>query len=276
MAFHLMQSQGVAYLFSDCLQSIHAFSTRLGGVSRLPHTSNLNLAFGRGDGQEVVLENLSRFAAAVGFDPTGVVSVPQVHGNTVHEVDESHRGMGYCTEAVFEGDGYVTADPAVVPGVKTADCTPILLEASVGDRVVAVAALHAGWKGTVADIAGEGVRRLTALAKERAGVAGRDMISVRAAIGPCIHVCCFEVREDCLSVVRASLGAMSEEHIRYESGKTYLDLPMLNRALLLRAGVAEEDVDVCPYCTACHTDLFCSHRASGGVRGTMLSVIRLP
>ncbi|MBQ3508207.1 MAG: laccase domain-containing protein [Clostridia bacterium] len=275
MAFHLMQSQGVAYLFSDCLQSIHAFSTRLGGVSRLPHTSNLNLAFGRGDERGTVLENLKRFAGAVGFDPQAVVSVPQVHGNTVHTVDVRHCGMGYSIEATFEGDGYVTADPAVVPGVKTADCTPILLEASVGDRVVAVAALHAGWKGTVADIAGEGVRRLTALAKERAGVTGGE-ISVRAAIGPCIHVCCFEVREDCLSVVRASLGAMSEEHIRYESGKTYLDLPMLNRALLLRAGVAEEDVDVCPYCTACHTDLFYSHRASGGVRGTMLSVIRLP
>ena len=275
MAFHMVQSRGVSFLISDRLQSVHGFSTRLGGVSRLSHTSSLNLAFGRGDGREVVLENLALFGDAVGFDPSGVISVPQVHGNTVFEVDESHRGMGYYAEAAFEGDGYVTATPLVTIGVKTADCTPILLEALVGDRVVAVAALHAGWKGTVADIAGVGVRKLTTLARERAGVVAGE-ITVRAAIGPCIHACCFEVKEDCLSVVRSSLGSMAETYVRSEEGKTYLDLPALNRALLVRTGVREEDVDVCSDCTACHTDIFYSHRAMGGVRGTMLSVIRLP
>ena len=265
----------MGYLVSDLLMSVHAFSTRLGGVSRLEHTSALNLAFGRGDEREVVLENLSLFGGAVGFDPMGVVSVPQVHGNTVHEVDVHHRGMGYHVEADFEGDGYVTADPSVTLGVKTADCTPILLETSVGDHVVAVAALHAGWKGTVADIAGEGVRKLTSLAMERAGVTA-DEITLRAAIGPCIHACCFEVKADCLSVVRASLGDMAEEHIRSAEGKTYLDLPSLNRALLIRAGMEKGNVDICESCTTCHTELFYSHRASGGVRGTLLSVIRLP
>lgn len=274
MAFHMVQSQGVSYLISDRLQSVHAFSTRLGGVSTLAHTGSLNLAFGRGDGREVVLENLARFGDAVGFDPAGVISVPQVHGNRVFEVDDSHRGMGYHTEAAFEGDGYVTATPQVTLGVKTADCTPILLEALAGDRVVAVAALHAGWKGTVADIAGVGVRKLTALAVDRAGVEPGE-ITVLAAIGPCIHACCFEVKEDCLSVVRSSLGSMAERYVRHEEGKTYLDLPALNRALLMRAGVKEENLDVCPDCTACHTDIFYSHRAMGGVRGTMLSVIRL-
>lgn len=273
MAFHMVESGEVRYLVSDLLVSTHAFSTRLGGVSTQAHTGTLNLAFGRGDGRDTVLENLALFGGAVGFDPMGVVSVPQVHGNTVHEVDARHRGMGYHLEAAFEGDGYVTADPLVTLGVKTADCTPILLEASVCDRVVAVAALHAGWKGTVADIAGEGVRKLTALAMERAGVASEE-ITLRAAIGPCIHACCFEVREDCLSVVRGALGAMAEEHIRYGAGKTYLDLPSMNRALLIRSGVAAGNVDICPYCTACRTDLFYSHRASGGVRGTLLSVIQ--
>ncbi len=274
MAFRIIQSQGVSYMASDKLRSRHAFSARLGGVSNLPHTASLNLAFGRGDGRETVLENLNRFCGAVGFDPQAVVSVPQVHGNTIHTVDARHRGMGYHTGSVFEGDGYVTADPTVVPGVKTADCTPILLEACVGDCVPAVAALHAGWKGTVADIAGEGVRKLIALAKEQVDHAAVS-VTVRAAIGPCIHACCFEVREDCLAVVRDSLGAMAENHIRYDGQKTFLDLPSLNRALLIRAGVAEEDVDVCPHCTACNTDLFYSHRASGGVRGTQLNVIGL-
>lgn len=273
MAFQIRRVGEVAYLVSDGLASPHAFATRWGGVSPHTHTATLNLAFGRGDERETVLENLSRFGAAVGFEPDGVVSVPQIHGNRVHEVDRSHRGMGYTLPAAFEGDGYVTADPAVILGVKTADCTPILLEALVEGRVVAVSALHAGWKGTVSDIAGVGVNRLVALAA-RVSRGTAEAVTVRAAIGPCIHACCFEVREDCLSVVRERLGDVAETYIRRDGGRTALDLPALNRALLLRAGLRDCDVDVCDLCTACHPELFFSHRASGGVRGTMLNVIR--
>lgn len=275
MAFSMLRAGDTAYFVSDQLKSPHGFSTRSGGVSTLPHTATLNLAFGRGDGVDTVLENLARFGGAVGFDPESVVSVPQVHGNAVFRVDRRHRGMGYRREADFSGDGYVTADPQVTPGVKTADCTPILLEAEAAGRVVAVAALHAGWKGAVADMAGEGVRKLTALAREAAGGPAAG-ITIRAAVGPCIHACCFEVKEDCLAVVRASLGEGAEVFILRREGKTFLDLPALNRAMLLRAGVAEADVDVCRLCTACHPEVFYSHRASGGVRGTMLNVIRLP
>ena len=274
MAFQILQAGGVRYLASDLLASPHAFSTRLGGGSRLPHTATLNLAFGRGDEREVVLDNLARFGGAVGFNPESVVSVPQVHGHTVHTVDRRHRGMGYGIAADFEGDGYVTSDPSVTLGVKTADCTPILLEALVEGRVAAVSALHAGWKGTVADIAGEGVRKLTDLARRTAGATAAS-VTVRAAIGPCIHSCCFEVREDCLAVVRASLGEWAEEWICREGERTFLDLPAMNRALLIRAGVESENIDVCGLCTVCHPELFYSHRASGGVRGTMLSVIRM-
>ena len=274
MAFLIRNSAEVSFLISDLLTARHAFSTRLGGVSKLPHTAFLNLAFGRGDEREVVLENLARLGRAVGFDPDGVVSVPQVHSRMVHTVDRRHGGMGYRLPAAFEGDGYVTADPAVTMGVKTADCTPILMEAAIAGRVVAVSALHAGWKGTVADIAGEGVRKLTALARETVGDPAAT-VTVRAAIGPCIHPCCFEVREDCLAVVCASLGEMAEGFIRTSGEQTFLDLPALNRALLVRAGVAEADIDVCDLCTVCHPELFYSHRATGGVRGTMLHVIRV-
>jgi YfiH family protein len=275
MAFRIVRVGETAFLVSDRLASPHAFATRLGGVSPHPHTATLNLAFGRGDERETVLENLSRFGAAAGFDPDGVVSVPQIHGNLVFTVDGRHRGMGYHRAADMQGDGYVTADPFVTLGVKTADCTPILLEALVGGKVSAVSALHAGWKGAVSDMAGEGVRRLRELACEVSGCTPED-VRIRAAIGPCIHGCCFEVKEDCLSVVRERLGGEAEGVILSRGGRTYLDLPALNRARLLCAGVSEADVDVCPLCTACRTDLFYSHRASGGVRGTLLNVVRMP
>jgi YfiH family protein len=285
MSFRIIRTHTAAYLISDRLTAPHAFATRLGGVSPLPHTATLNLAFGRGDERDTVLENLSRFGTAAGFDPHSVISVPQVHGNAVHTVDRRHRGMGYHLSAAFEGDGYVTADSAVTLGVKTADCTPILLEAVAGGTPagetpacgtpVAVAALHAGWKGTVLNIVGEGVRRLRELACAQAGVPA-ESVTIRAAIGPCIHACCFEVKEDCLAVVRERVGdAMAAGFIHGRGGKTYLDLPGLNRALLLRAGVAEADIDVCELCTACHPELFYSHRASGGLRGTMLNAIWL-
>lgn len=294
MSFHTIRhpGTGVVYLRSDLLISRHGFSTRLGGVSRAAHTSSLNLAFGRGDEDGVVLQNLSRFGEAVGFDPASVVSVPQIHGKDVFVMDDRHRGMGYFAPSALPGgatggDGYVTTCPDVTLGVKTADCTPILLEArcvtATGRRVVAVAALHAGWKGTVADIAGEGVTRLRQIAQSVVdpwpgdeATAGR--LAIYAAIGPCIHPCCFEVQEDCLAVVRQELGRFAEPYIcttpQADGVRYALDLPGLNRALLLRAGVEETHIDVCPACTACHVDTFYSHRAQAGWRGTMLHVIQ--
>ncbi len=271
MAFSLRERNGVTFAVSDCLLSRHAFATRLGGVSTLPHTATLNLAFDRGDEREVVLENLRRFAEAAGIDPHTVISVPQVHGVTVLRVDANHAGLGYDRPTDLSGDGYVTTDPGVALGVKTADCTPMLLEARCGGRVAAVAALHAGWKGTISDMAGEGVRAL----RQAAGPSKEAPITVYAVIGPCIHPCCFEVREDCLSVVRGKLGELAYPYIRREGERQMLDLPGLNAALLERAGVRREHIDISPDCTVCRTDRYYSHRAQNGQRGTLLSVITM-
>ncbi len=270
MPFSLQTKNGVTFAVSDRLKSRHAFATRLGGVSPAGPTASLNLAFGRGDEREVVLENLRLFADAVGFDSHAVVSVHAIHSNIVYKVDAFHRGLGYHLPTDLSGDGYVTSDSSVVLGVKTADCTPILLEARCGDAVVAVSALHAGWKGTVADIAGVGVRMLREEAEARAEGASVEMY---AAIGPCIHACCFEVQMDCISAVRESLGDFAEPFIRTIPTGYTLDLPALNRALLVRAGVADACIDTSPDCTACRTDLYYSHRAQRGVRGTLLHVI---
>ncbi len=273
MAFTVCTEQGISYVVSDFLRSRHAFATRHGGVSPAgAPTGTLNLAFGRGDSEDIVRENLDRLAAAVGFNARSVVSVPQIHGSVIYEVDARHGGLGYDRATDWAGDGYVTADPTVTLGVKTADCTPILLEARRGDAVVAVSALHAGWKGTVGDITGEGVRRLRALAEAQAG---DEPVTVYAAVGPCIHACCFLVQADCLAVVRERLGAVAEPFIRRVPAGYTLDLPGLNRALLLRAGVDDVCIDICPDCTACRTDRYYSHRAMHGVRGTMLHIITM-
>ena len=149
------------FVKSKILRSKHAFATRNGGVSTLEHTKSLNLAFGRGDEKEIVLENLKIFANEVGFAPEQVISLPQIHSNMIYKVGEENCGEGYFkTEDIREGDGYITGKKGVVLGIKTADCVPILFEAEKDGKIVAVGAVHAGWRGTVAKIAPKCARSL--------------------------------------------------------------------------------------------------------------------
>ena len=261
---------GVAYLKSDIIVSPHGFATRVGGMSMLPHTKSLNLAFGRGDEKETVLKNLALFADAIGIDGCSICSVPQIHSKKVVTVDASHRGYGYYKNSDFECDGYVTGDRNVSLGVKTADCIPILLEGTdENGKVTAVGALHAGWRGTAANIVREGISKL-----EELGVKAEN---VRAAIGSGICQSCFQVMRECRDTIIASLGEKHEKFIRadIDGEHFYIDLAKINRELLLECGVLAENVDVSELCTSCHPELFYSHRYSNGVRGTMLSLISI-
>lgn len=254
----------VEYVTSDIIRSPHAFSTRLGGVSSESHTASLNLAFGRGDGDETVLENLRRFGDAVHFDPESVISLPQIHSATVIDVDLSMRGEGYFKPPHTSCDGYVTSEKGIVLGVKTADCVPIILEGEDENRnIIAISALHAGWRGTAAGIAAEGVKKLV----ERGAAPKR----IRAAIGPSIGCCCFEVGEDFAVSALELSGKEWKPFVR--DGKLYADLKSRNESELLACGLLRENIDVCDECTFCLSDKYYSHRRMKGVRGTMLSVV---
>lgn len=259
------------FIKSTILRSPHAFATRRGGVSELEHTKSLNLAFGRGDSDETVLKNLEFFAKNVGFDPKNVVSLPQIHSNIIYKVDRSDCGKGYFVrDGIDGGDGYITDRKGVVLGVKTADCVPILFEAERDGKTVAVGAVHAGWRGSVAKIAPKCVSMMC----ESYGVSPSD---VRACIGPCIHKCCYEVGEDLLSSVADAFGEeLAAKFVTGREGsenKFSCDLVGLNRYLLTDCGILPQNLDVIDRCTCCEPDTFFSHRYSGGLRGTMLNVI---
>ena len=261
------------FVKSKILRSPHAFATRFGGVSTLEHTKSLNLAFGRGDDNETVLKNLEIFANSVGFDAKSVISLPQIHSDIIYKVTRDDAGEGYYRrENMREGDGYITADGDVTLGVKGADCTPILFEAEKNGSIVAVGAVHAGWRGTAAGIAPKCVRMLC----EEYEILPED---IRAAIGPCIHKCCYEVGEDLRLEISMLLGEEIAESFvtpsRSVQGKYYCDLPMLNRHLLLDVGISANNIDVLDECTCCHPEKYFSHRYSYGLRGTMLSVIKI-
>ena len=266
----LKKRDGIVFLQSDLLRSKHAFSTRVGGVSTLSHTSSLNLAFGRGDDDETVLENVRLFLGAVGIDGESIISVPQIHSAEVRAVSRAEKGYGVYRSSPFSCDGYVTQDKEITLGVKTADCVPILMEArNEQDDVIAVSAIHAGWRGTVSKIAKVGVEKLISL--------GAKPEKTFVAIGPCIHRCCYEVGEDFCKEIKEKLGQNYDnaDIITAADGKLYADLIKMNLQILLSCGIPEDNIDVSDHCTCCNPDLFYSHRASDGVRGTMMSVIQM-
>ncbi len=259
------------FVKSNILLSPHAFATRRGGVSVQEHTKSLNLAFGRGDEDGVVLKNLEIFAENVGFDPHSVVSLPQIHSDSIFSVGAEMRGHGYfIREGIESGDGYVTGERGVVLGIKTADCVPILFEAEKDGKIIAVGAVHAGWRGTVAGIAGKCVERLC-------GEFGCEPKDIRAAIGPCIHKCCYEVSGDLYGEVAKGLNEEIARRFVLPSGKVegkfYCDLVGINRELLIYHGICADNIDVVDECTCCNPEKYFSHRYSNGHRGTMLNVI---
>lgn len=266
----IVAGNGVTFYRSELIPCPHGFSTRLGGVSKLPHTASLNLGVDRGDEKETVLENLRLFADAVGVPMQEIISVSQIHSDKVRTVTKENCGEGFFKAETELCDGYIAQSKGVVLGIRTADCVPVLIYAPPHkDFDGAVMALHAGWRGTALGIVTKAVEKAKAL--------GADPKEMRAAIGPSIGKCCYEVREDFYNKFLEMAGReLTEKYVHPKSGESgvyFADLKSVNRELLLRAGLPSENIDVSALCTCCCPDEFFSHRFSGGLRGTMLSII---
>ena len=248
------------YLTAGGISVPHCFTTRFGGVSE-GYLSSLNLGIHRGDEPENVRKNYEILGNALGFEIEDLVFTRQTHTDIVRVVDGTNRGEGLFREVEPECDALVTDTPGMVLAAFTADCTPILLHDPVTG---AVGAVHAGWRGTVADIAGKAVRAMC----ENFGARPEH---IRAAIGPNIGVCCFETHADVPDAVRAVLGEEAESFIVPAGEKFRVDLKGVNEALLRRAGVCQ--IDVSRDCTACQPGRFWSHRRVGNDRGSLAAII---
>ncbi len=254
-----VRNGALEYLAAPNIAVPHGFTTRLGGVSQGPFSS-LNIAMERGDSPPNVEKNLQLLAAALGFDPKSTVLTRQTHSDSIRTVTRAdHLGLNH--HVYPECDALITADPGCALLVYTADCTPVLLWDPVTG---AVGAVHAGWRGTAADLAGK-------TAKKMAAEFGCKPENIRAAIGPNIGPCCFATDGDVPSAMLARFGPAAEESIRREGEKYYVNLKELNALSLKRAGVAS--VTVSSACTACESSRFWSHRVTGGHRGSQGAVI---
>jgi hypothetical protein len=300
----------------------HGFSTRTGGVStiygQIGGAGTLNLGWTQQDDPANVAENRKLFLAAVadkaeqvagGTTQAGTPSRPrpavpflvtlrQIHSGIIHVVEAEEcakkgRLQTAGGRAVLRGDGIMTDVPGVFLGIQTADCVPILV-ADVRRR--AVAAFHAGWRGTLARIVERGIGTM----RLRYGSRPRDLVAV---VGPSIGPCCYtvgeEVRHEFESQFAYARELFSEVH---DSGpvrekypllfltarapghsnigpQIHLDLWEANRRQLLDAGVPVGCITVIGECTACaglgtaSGRKYFSHRAENGFTGRMMAVI---
>jgi polyphenol oxidase len=256
---------------------VHGFSTRLGGASTLEDRKVLNLSFMEWDTKENVLENRRQLQKAVGAKEFTLVAMKQIHSDVIHSFSAAR--VGPC-----RGDASITKKTGLLLGMQTADCVPILL---VDRKKRAVAAIHAGWRGTLARVAQKTVGRM----QLEFGCKPADLL---AAVGPSIGPCCYEVGADFVAQFTAQFADGAEYFDEARTGdepnplqwlnmrppghqppprNVHLDLSKANRSQLLAAGLRARNIYSCGLCTACRADLFFSYRKEGPISGRMLSVI---
>jgi polyphenol oxidase len=285
----------------------HGFSTRNGGFSRAYGKGDLNLGFTKDDSRAAVERNRALFLRAISgidheelgahskYPASGksgqkrgtlrLITLRQIHSDIIHCVDSApHSGR---EDDLLTGDGLITATRGLLLAIQTADCLPVIL---VDSKRRGVGVFHAGWRGTVKRIVEKGVGEMFRCFGSRP----RDL---KAAIGPGIQGCCYEVGEEVRSQFESQfsyaaklfrevkesdpvrekypllfLTARAPGHGELPK-KIFLDLVEANRLQLLSAGVPAKNIEVSPLCTNCHPELLFSYRAEKGKTGRLMAVV---
>lgn len=280
---------------------LHGFSTRSGGLSRVPRKGDLNLGFTKEDSRAAVERNRAAFLKKLDAIPRErrdfrangsrgaedsfwpLVTMRQIHSDIIHCVS----GSQLQREAPLAGDGLITATPGLLLAIQTADCLPVIL---VDAKRRAVGVFHAGWRGTLKRIVEKGVG-------EMVRYFGTNPRHIKAAIGPGIQGCCYEVGEEVCTKFESQFayGASLFREVKDSDPvrekypllfltarapghselpiKIFLDLVEANRQQLLAAGVPKKNIETSPLCTNCHTDVLFSYRAEKGKTGRMMGVV---
>ena len=265
MSFEQQKKGSVVYMTAATISSRHAFTTRFGGVSEGIYAS-MNLGTGRGDEEKSIRENYRLLAEATGINTFRMAFTKQVHKADVRIVDEGDIHTLF-TAVPYEADGIVTSQKGLALICFTADCVPVLLEDPVKG---VIGAIHCGWRSSVGDILGNALEAMCSLGAERE--------NIRAAIGPAISGCCFQVGSEVIEAVHAWIGEDAREFYRRderEEGKFLLDLKSCNARRLMQLGVKEENIATSDECTKCSHEKYWSHRHTGGQRGSQGALIVL-
>ena len=242
--------------------AVAGFTTRHEGVSRPPYNS-LNLGSNTLDSSHNVEGNRSLLARSIGATLDRFLTVTQVHGTDLLVIDAPNAELSHFLK--LECDGIVTNQPGICIAVSIADCVPILLHDPVKG---VVAALHAGWQGTVGNIAGKGIEAMSS-------IFGSERKDILAAIGPSIAACCYEVDRPVRDAFKKAGAAWDLFTKEQGEGKWLLDLGAANRRLLSDAGLAAAQIQSSELCVSCNQELFFSYRRDGGDTGRQVGFIML-
>ncbi|MFT4030946.1 MAG: peptidoglycan editing factor PgeF [Siphonobacter sp.] len=236
-------------IFQPFPHILAAESTRHGGVSQPPYAS-LNLGGSTQDDPENVAENRHRFYEGLGISANQVASSHQIHGSETWITSQPGRQHGH--------DSVITSQPGVVALVTVADCTPILVY-DAGKNVVA--AIHAGWRGTVSEIVRQTLERM----QDTFGTRPKDCY---AYVGTCIDECSFEVGDEVAEQFDTSFKRFSEEKAKY-----CVDLKQANATQLRTFGIPENQIEISKYSTVLNNEDYFSYRLEKGQTGRMVAVI---
>jgi polyphenol oxidase len=259
---------------------VHGFSTRLGGFSRAYGGSALNLGLTQDDSKAAVERNRAAFSRELTSGSWPLVTLRQVHSDTIRFVEAPSKSQ-------LVGDGLITSTPGLLLAIQTADCLPIIL---VDSKNRAAGVFHAGWQGTLKRIVEKGVGEM----RRHFGTQPRDL---KAAIGPSVHGCCYQVGKEVREKFESQFAYAAKLFREVEESdpvrdkypmlfltarppghselpkKIFLDLVEANRQQLLAAGVPAKSIEASPLCTICNTDLLFSYRAENGQTGRMMGAV---
>jgi len=241
----LLAQHGITAIFSD----------RRGGVSRPPFDSQ-NHGAALGDDKRHIEQNLQRLIRAAHL-PGAPHQAKQWHGTALIRCQGAGRMHRQAADIL-------TSDqPGTAVAVRTADCLPLLLADPVAGIVAAV---HAGWRGTAANIAARAVEAMIAQ--------GAEPQRLLAALGPCIGPCCFAIGDETATPLAA--GAPDAERcISSTDDQRHADLAAINRLQLLQAGLTNTAIEIHRICTACDDERFFSYRRDGSQTGRQLAVVAI-
>jgi len=221
-----------------------------------------SVALHTGENKKKIVENRKKLISLLGWDNNiHFVVANQTHGDNI-KIIKSNDTLGWDSieNAVENCDAMITNKKDIVLCVLTADCVPILL---MDKKKCVIATVHAGWKGTNSKILSKTVDKMVSYFD----VNPKDII---ACIGPSIGQCCYEVNGDVAKHFSQVSNAYIQKGIKY-----MLDLPTINRQLLLKSGVIESNIEMSHVCTSCEVDRFFSYRKEQGCSGRFMSMIGL-
>ncbi len=244
-------------------EGIKAFSTtRKGGVSQGKY-GEFNINEYCGDSAVHVAENRQTLADELGIAPSHIILPHQVHGVEVCKIKADFLTMPERNRKMrLEGvDAVITDQAGICIGVSTADCIPVLLYDEVHH---AVAAIHAGWRGTLARIVDKTLQEMNMAYQT-------DPRKLKAVIGPGISLANFEVGDEVYEAFEQARFPMEQIAKRYD--KWHIDLPLSNRLILTHSGVPAENIHDCGICTFAHSDEFFSARKLGIESGRIYTAI---